>query len=95
MMTKTNEYWVVLGAMAAYLLFKKGPDTILSRFTKTGISVGLTLGMSAEVAGYLSISDKTAAILVMAIGLLALDAVTAVASDKKFIDDFLKRKFGK
>lgn len=88
-------YWSSLTAIALWVAIRdaeRGP--IIKRMIKIVSSGLLAYGAGPELAPYLNSSEITAAIVIMVLGHVALDLVTALFNDKDFIKDIIKRKLG-
>jgi hypothetical protein len=92
---KSIEYWAVLLGMAVWVITRDAErESIMRRGSKTLASGLLAVGVSPELAVYLNGSEIWATVLVMAVGLFALDTATALVADREFIKDLIKRKLG-
>ena len=95
MFDKPIEYWVTLLGLAVWTGSRDAEkDPLHRRLAKTATSALLTVGISPSIADYAGISEIWAAILVMAVGLLALDTATALISDRDFIKQVIRKKLG-
>ena len=95
MLNKPLEYWAVLIGMVLYAASRDAEkEPLIKRVIKTAASAFLAVGLSPALAPYLRGSENVAAVAIMALGLLLLDAATAVISDRKFIQDLIKARIG-
>jgi hypothetical protein len=95
MLDKPWEYWATLLAMAIWTGTRDAEkDPLKRRLAKTATSVLLTAGLSPSVAAYTGLSEIWTAIIVMSVGLLALDTATALVSDREFIKEVIRKKMG-
>ncbi len=96
MFEKPLEYWAALAGMVLYTASRDAEnEIILRRVAKIFASALLTIGTSPTFAAYLKISEILAAVLIMAVGLIALDVLTAIISDREFIKDLVRQRLGK
>lgn len=94
-MGKSFEYWAVMLAMILWLATRDAErESIMRRITKTAASGALAYGLSPFFAPYLKDSEEMAVVLVMGVGLIALDVLTALIGDREFLKDLLKQRFG-
>jgi len=96
MFSKPPEYWAVLAGMVLYMAIKNAADNPLKfRILKTLASALLTLGFSEDLAPWVRDSETLAAIAIMAGGLILLDTLTSIMSDRDFIKDIIKSRIGR
>ena len=70
-------------------------EPIIKRLAKTGASAFLAVGLSPEVAPQWFLgSENLATVVIMTVGLLALDIATALFRDREFIKDMIRRRMG-
>lgn len=94
-MNKPFEFWaVILGMMVWFFVRIPTTETTSARAAKTFASAALGFGLSHSAASYLHVDDVLGAVLVMAFGMLFLDALTALFSDKKTMNAFLRKRLG-
>lgn len=95
MINKPLEFWAVVAGMSLWIFTSTSQnETLLRRFSKTIASGILAFGLSTDVANYLEVQEGFAAVAIMAFGLIALDTATALVSDRQFVKDILRRRFG-
>lgn len=94
-LNKSIEYWLVLIGMVFYASAKDAEkEPLIRRLAKVAASAFLALGLSSELAPYLRGSETAATVCVMGFGLIALDVMTALLSDREFIKDVLRKRLG-
>lgn len=95
MFEKPVEYWLAFIGAAIYVgLQKSESDAWLRRLLKLVSSAAITLGLSASFAERVGISEAWAVVILMVLGQLGLDLMTALISDRKFIKDLIKSRLG-
>ena len=95
MLSKPFEYWAVLLGMVVYVGMKNADsDSLRKRIGKTGASALLAVGFAPELATYTRDSETIATAVIMAVGLLVLDAVTALIMAREFIKELVRKKLG-
>lgn len=88
-------YWATMAGVAIWVGIRDAEhEPILRRVAKTSASALLAYGAGPEVAPYLGGSEIAATVALMAFGLLALDVLSGLVSDRDFIRDMLRRKLG-
>lgn len=93
---KPIEYWLVIAALAVWLVTKKVQGISLwKHYANSLISALLTIGLSPALAERVYGGEIGAAIMCMAIGVPLLNTLAAVAEDKKFMRGVVERLFGK
>lgn len=91
---KSVEYWATLAAMVLYVVVRDAEKDPLSvRLVKTLASALLTYGLSPSVAPLLNGSELFAVVVVMALGLITLDVLAALISDREFIKSIIRERF--
>ncbi len=92
---KPMSFWTIMVGMAVWVFMSTShTETLIKRVGKTFVSGALAFGLSSEVASYLSIGEGPAAVAIMAFGLIFLDTSTAIFSDKKFLTELIRGRFG-
>lgn len=95
MLNKPLEYWAVLVGMVLYAAARDAErEPLVKRVVKTIASAFLAVGLSPSLAPYLRNSEAWATVAIMAVGLIVLDVGTAIVSDRQFIKDLIKARFG-
>lgn len=95
MLHKPLEYWAVLIGMVLYAASRDAEkEALWRRVVKTCASAFLAVGLSTDLAPYLRGSESAATIVVMALGLIALDVATALIGDRQFVKDLIKARLG-
>lgn len=95
MFYKPLEYWAVLLGMVIYVGMKNADtDSLRKRIGKTGASALLAIGFAPELAVYTRNSETIAAAVIMSLGLILLDAATALIMDREFIKEMVRKKLG-
>lgn len=95
MFQKPLEYWAVLIGMVLYAASRDAESQPLAkRLVKVGASAFLALGLSPSLAPWVSGSESIATVLIMAVGLVALDVLVALVADREFIKDLIRRRLG-
>lgn len=95
MLNKPLEYWAVLIGMVLYAASRDAEkEPLVKRLVKVAASVFLTVGLSPGIAAYFEWPETSVAVAFMALGMMALDTATALISDKKFIQDLIRARFG-
>lgn len=92
---KSVEYWAVFAGMALYVIARDAETESLSRRAmKTAISALLAIGFAPTLAPYLRDSETIATVAIMGFGLFTLDTVTALITDREFVKELVRRRFG-
>ena len=89
-MDKPVSFWTVVAGMAVWVFMSTPAESLAKRAGKTFVSGALAVGLSTEVANYLSIGEGPAAVAIMAFGLIVLD----IMSDRKFLTDVIRGRLG-
>lgn len=90
MMDKPLSFWTVVAGMAVWVFMSTPTESLAKRAGKTFVSGALAVGLSTEVATYLSISEGPAAVAIMAFGLIVLD----ILSDRKLLTEIIRGRLG-
>lgn len=89
------EYWAALVGMAIYIASRDAEQEALSRrLIKTCASGLLAFGTAPTLAGYFNDNEIIATVIIMAVGLFALDTATALVADREFIKELVRRRMG-
>ena len=92
---KPMSFWTIMVGMAVWVFMTTAPtESLLKRAGKTFVSGALAFGLSSDVAEGLAIGEGAAAVAIMAFGLIFLDTATTVFSDRKFLTELIKGRFG-
>ena len=93
---KPLEFWLILVGMTLYVASRDAEkEPFRRRVTKTAASILLTLGLAERLALAAPWMGETgAAVLIMTVGLIALDVATALVQDRQFVKDLILRKVG-
>jgi hypothetical protein len=67
---------------------------LMIRTGKTLASAALAVGLSPDAGSWLGISENIATVGIMAFGMILLDVVTAIVSDRAFIKELIVKKVG-
>lgn len=90
--------WRYAAAVAGMALFAALQDAerapIGRRVVKILASALLTVGVAADLAAVLGISEIAAAVVVMGLGFVVLDLVVGLIGDREFIKDVIRRRLG-
>lgn len=93
---KDLPYWATFAGMALYLLFMRGQDQPLrARVVSTAIAALLGVGLSPSLAVYLGWAEVVVCAGVMAFGVILLDILTGLLSDRELVRDIIKARLGK
>lgn len=88
-------YWATMAGVAIWVGIRDAErEPIQRRVAKTAASGLLAYGAGPTAAPYLGGSDIAATVALMAFGLLALDVLSGIISDRDFIRDALRRRLG-
>lgn len=95
MISKPPEYWFVLAGMVIYVATRDAEkQPILIRSGKTVASALLAVGLSPELAPFIGGSESIATVVIMAVGLIALDVGVALVKDRAFIKELIRARLG-
>lgn len=94
---KPLEYWATLVGMILYVATRAiEGDPILRRLAKLTASGFLAYGVGPSVAPFLWHSEIAALVIIMCVGQMVLNALTAVFSDPAFLKRLIRdRIFGR
>lgn len=94
-MNKPLEYWAVLLGMVLYAATRDAEkEPLVKRIVKTLASAFLTIGLTPTLAPWVNESEMAAAVIIMAFGMIVLDVVTALVSDREFIKELVRNRIG-
>jgi predicted membrane protein len=94
-MNKPFEFWaVIIGMMVWFFIRIPTTESLLARVIKTLGAAALGFGLCHDVATYLGVGDALSAVLVMAFGMIFLDAATSLFANEKFMSAFLRKRLG-
>lgn len=88
------EVWIALTAGAAYVFQKSAQRTMAGRVIEAGISGGIGYAVGPDAAAWAGINGALAAILVSALGYLALDVLTSLVADRAMVKEIILRRLG-
>lgn len=95
MFDKSFEYWAVLAGMVLYVMTRDAEqESISRRIAKTLASAFLSYGLSPTIAPWTWGSELAAAVLTMAFGLIILDTMTVLLSDREFVKKIIRKRLG-
>lgn len=95
MFDKSLEFWAIIVGMSVYVATRDAEkEPLQKRMIKVVTSGFLTIGLVPELAPFVQDSEGTAAVLIMAFGILILDLLSALVSDRAFITEIIKRHIG-
>ena len=88
-------YWATMAGVAIWVGIRDAErEPIRRRVAKTTASALLGYGAGPTLATHFGIPDIAATVALMAFGLLALDVLSGIVSDRDFIKDALRRRLG-
>ncbi len=94
-MNKPLEYWAVLIGMVLYAASRDAEkEPLVKRVIKTLASAFLTIGLTPSLAPWVNESEMAAAVVIMAFGMIVLDVITALISDREFIKELVRNRVG-
>ena len=95
MFDKPHEYWAAFVGMLVYIFMRdRKTETLAASVGRTIASALLTLALSPTAAAYTRGNEILAAVGLMAFILIALDVGTALFSDREFVKELIRKKFG-
>jgi len=91
---RSVEFYIALIAAALFVYETNKEKTFRSRFLITLTSAGLGFSVAPELSHWVGGSLVITGILVTALGFLALEVASAIVSDRNFIKELVKNRFG-
>lgn len=90
MLERTTEFWVAMVAAAIYVYLNSKEKALHYRILMVASSAGFGFSLSPDVAKYAGIGETFAGVIVIVFGYVAIDLVTAIASDRGFLKEVIK-----
>ena len=92
---KPWEFWVAVAGAALYTATRDAEKApIKKRLLKTLSSAALAYALADELAPFTRNSESLAAVIIMVLGLIMLDLLTALISDRALIVSIIKSRMG-
>lgn len=92
---KPWEFWIALLGAAIYTATRDAEKApIRKRAAKTLSSAALAYALADELAPFTRNSESLASVIIMVLGLIVLDLMTALVSDRAFIMSLIRAKMG-
>jgi len=94
-MTKPLEFWVAIAAGVGFVALRNKSEPLLTRTTIAAISGALGFSLTPDLSIYTGVPEIPIALLITAVGYIALEVLVAIVTDKDLMIAAIKSKLGK